>query len=214
MDTTQNERVVSLSFKFNQDHPPPGWNKGREPIETALNRLGNTMINDIPVTAVSAIHFKYRETVMNDRDLATRLGFVMNNHVENDRLYLKVTAPLGPDPKIIRSNDIKMSDGRPAPILQNVEITVLPPGGKLDIELILAQGTSRLNGAQFTVVTGFRFYKTKSADGAYIFEIELLKGFEDGSYIYKAASDVIEGRLNPAVITATDMEELAIDWAD
>lgn len=208
--------VVSFTLKFNEyDHPPPGWNRwAREPIETALNKLGITMINDIPVVAVTAIHFNYRETVMNDRDLATRLGFVLNGPVPNDRLYLKVTAPIGPDPTVVYSNDIMTSDGSRAPILQNVMITVLPPGGKLDIELIVAKGTARLNGSQYTVVTGFHFYKTTADDGAYIFEVELLKGFEDGVYVYKTAADILNGKINPNRITASDLEELAVDWQD
>lgn len=217
MDTTANERVGGYTFKFNKEHRPPGWkwdafnNVPLEPIETALNRLGIVMINDIPVVAVTAVHFKRDESVMNDKDLATRLLFVMNEPVENNRLYLNVQAP-PTSVAFVRSNDIRTASGAKAPILQNVEITLLPPGGRLNLELILERGTARINGAQFTVVTSFHFYKTKSADEAYIFEIELLKGFEDGAYIFKTATEVLEGKLDPHSITAAEMEELQIDW--
>lgn len=209
--------VVSFTLKFNEsDHPPPGWNRwSKEPIETALNRLGKTMIEDIPVVAVTAVHIKYNQSVMNDRDLITRLGFVLNAPVPDDRLYLKVAGPMGANPTKVYSNDIVTSDGNRAPILQNVEITILPSeGGKLDLELIVAKGTAKKNGSWYTVVTGYHFYKTTADDGAYIFEVELLKGFDDGVYVYRTAKEILEGRVNPQQITVADMDELLVDFMD
>lgn len=210
-----NNMVVSFTLKFNEyDHPPPGWNRNSEPIETALNRLGNTMINDIPVVAVTAVNFIYNHSIMNDRDLLTRLTFVLYSPVPDDRLYLTVEAPKSADATKIFSNDIRTKDGNRAPILQNVYITALPSeGGRLQLELVVDKGTAKKNGSWYTVVTAFKFYKTTADDGAYIFEVELLKGFDDGMYVYKTASDILNGKI-PANITVEDLEELAVDWMD
>lgn len=214
--TSANDRVVTLTFKFNEDHPPPGWKKGSKiPFETALNTLGNTMIKNVPVYAVAAVKFIYRDTVMNDSDLLKRLGFVLNGPVEEDKLYINISAPKNSaDPVEVYSNHIVTKNGNPAPILQNVFITAIPPGGKLQLELTVIEGTAEMNGSHYTVVTGYSFYKTNADDGAYIFEVTLLKGFEDGAYVYKCAADVINGKVNPNRITAADMEELGVDWMD
>lgn len=206
-----NEEIFKYAIAFNSENHPPGWDsKSGIPIEVALNNLGRIMIQDIPVIGVSGIQFIKDESVMNDMDLAKRLAsFVVSEPVPGDHLYINVRAP-SHSPLIVRSNDIRLADGRNAPILQNVEITALPPGKSLQVNLILRQGTARLNGDNYTVVAGFNFYET--VDNDYIFEYEMVKGFEDGEYVYETAKAVIEGKLDPKYIRPNEVDELLIDW--
>lgn len=206
-----NEEIFKYAIAFNKYHPPPGWDPTSDiPMEVALNKLGITMTQDVPVIGVSAIHFIVNESVMVDADLAKRLAsFVMNEPIPDDHLYLNVRAP-DHAPLIVRSNDIKLADGRNAPILQNVEITALDRGRTLKLNLILRRGTARENGDNYSVITAFNFYETKEGD--FIFEYEMVKGFEDGDYVFETAKAVIEGRLDPSKVGISDLDELLIDW--
>jgi len=44
--------------------------------------------------------------------------------------------------------------------------------------------------------------------------VELLKGFDDGVYVYRTAKEILEGRVNPQQITVADMDELLVDFMD
>jgi hypothetical protein len=207
-----NEEIFKYAIAFSKDHPPPGWDSNSNiPIEVALNNLGRVMIMDIPVIGVSGVQFIVDESVMNDSDLTKRLAsFVVSEPVPGDHLYINVKAP-NHSPLIVKSNDIRLADGRNAPVLQNVEITALPPGKRLQVNLILRQGTARNNdNSNYAVVTTFNFYET--VDGEYIFEYEMVKGFEDGEYVYKTAQAVIEGKIDPNYVRPTELDELLIDW--
>lgn len=206
-----NEEIFKYAIAFNSKNPPPGWDPTSiAPIETALNNLGIVMKRDIPVIGVIGVQFIKDETVMNDGDLAKRLAsFVVNEPVPGDQLYINVRAP-NHSPLIVRSNDIRLPDGRNAPVLQNVEITALAPGKELKLTLILRQGTARLNGDNYSVISVFNFYETVGND--YIFEYEMVKGFEDGEYVYKTAKAIIEGKLDPSNVLQSQVDNLLIDW--
>jgi len=187
----ERDDIIRYQLVFNEkDNVPPGMKEG-EPIDTALNRLGKTMLSSIPVVGVDLITFHRNEGVVPSDDLKTRIGVIfLSEQIEDDRLILKVTS--GPEEvRQVTTSDIVMVDGERPPIAQNIPLTYLPPGKTVHLELTLKEGTADLDGERFSVVTEFSFFKV--ADDNYIFQFTMARTFGYPTSIYKLATDIING---------------------
>lgn len=183
--------VPTFALTFSQDSPPPGW-RDDEPMETALKRLGDVMILKVPVVGVLGVELIANESNFpHDQIIKNVSIFVANDIIENDRfvLYLKAgpiyNKIIKSDHLMIKDDDNPKNNKRRAPVVEGVEIGILPPDKHIHLELIMGVGTGETRGSNFSVVTTYTFYEVKP--GVFMFKYELVKGFTDGNYVYDEA---------------------------
>jgi hypothetical protein len=105
---------------------------------------------------------------------------------------------------MIKENDIPWENKTPAPIVRDVEIMFLPPGGEVHLELIMKIGTGERNGSTFCPITTYTIFEHKR--GVYNFNFEMVKGFMDAAYVMKHARLYLEENIDFDVTQLNDSE--------
>ncbi|EHY64883.1 DNA-directed RNA polymerase I and III subunit RPAC1 [Nematocida ausubeli] len=194
----------TLSFRVNQ-------------IEASvLNALRRTIISDTPSIAVHWVYIRENETVMADEILSHRLGLIpiladsstLKNIVRSE--VLDPLAELTDENSIkmelnventtdkvltVRSNDIKIVSNTKTTLKQNVIITRLAPGKRIECKMLAVVGTGREHAKWMpTSVCYYRsIKKLEMKDISKAMEIQ--KYFRDGFAIENGKPVIDEDRL-------------------
>ncbi|KAI5168083.1 DNA-directed RNA polymerases I and III subunit RPAC1 [Nematocida sp. AWRm79] len=198
------EQSEILSYRINHIDP------------SVLNAIRRTIISDVPTVAIHWVYIRENETVMADEILSHRLGLIpiiadaedfervvktpeldpFTELTDKNSIQMKLVITNNTDKILtVRSNDIKILSKTNAAIKQNVIITRLVPGKKIECRLFAIIGTGREHSKWMP--TSVCYYRTikklEMKDPSKAAEIQ--KYFRDGFSVRNGQAIVDEDKL-------------------